>query len=46
MDKQLEKIEAEPDQDKRIMMLIQYIIERGSAEDKNRAEDILRTATA
>jgi len=40
------EIKAEPDPGLRILMKVQYIIEHGSAEDKKRAEDVLRAATA
>jgi hypothetical protein len=40
----LAKIKAEPDQDKRFIMKVQYIIEHGSAEDKKRMEIILDAA--
>jgi len=40
----LAKIKAEPDQFRRVMMMVQYIIDHGSVEDKNRTEDILNAA--
>ena len=42
----LAKIEAEPDQGKRIWTLIQYIMENGSQEVKDQAEKVLKAATA
>jgi len=40
----LAEIKAEPDQDKRFIMKVQYIIEHGSAEDKKRLGNILDAA--
>lgn len=39
-----QKIKAEPDIHKRIIMRVQYVCDYGSQEEKDRTEDILNAA--